>query len=245
MSWGGYAGVFDWVGGVRGEWTLTGGQQRSQQVSTAYRYLRLYPSLHVNDHLSDQSTLSLAASWRVTRPAASNFNPYIDYEYTPNLRSGNANLRPQYTQSYETGYDYQGHTLNFSMIGYYRRNSDSVTDVIESLGNGLSLSTKANLQRNDSSGLEFTSSGHLLFTLGYGVSGNLFYSQIDTSALGTPGLRSTIGLNGKVKLDYRPVAGVSAQIVVSRTDKVLTSQGAMSAPSTSSISAIGSTCGTT
>ena len=93
----------------------------------------------------------------------------------------------------------------------------------------MSLTTKTNLHTNDSAGLEFTSNGHIVPKLTYSVSGNLFYSQIDATALGISGLQSTTGLNAKLKLDYRPTAADSAQITVTRTDKRLTPQGYVSA----------------
>ena len=66
-------------------------------------------------------------------------------------------------------------------------------------------------------------------SLACSVSGNAFYSQIDASQLGVPGLESTTGVNAKVKLDYRPSAADSAQITFTRTDKRLTPQGSISA----------------
>jgi hypothetical protein len=39
----------------------------------------------------------------------------------------------------------------------------------------------------------------------HGISGNFFYSRIDATALGIPGLQSTTGLKAKAKLDYRPL----------------------------------------
>jgi hypothetical protein len=42
-------------------------------------------------------------------------------------------------------------------------------------------------------------------------------------------LKSTTGVNGKLKLDYRPTPGDSVQLVVTRTDKRLTPQGYISA----------------
>jgi len=97
------------------------------------------------------------------------------------------------------------------------------------LGNGLTLTTKTNLPRSDSAGLEFSATGHFLPKLSYNLSGNAFYTQIDATALGTPGLKSTTGLNVKAKLDYRPTADDSAQIIFTRTDKRLTPQGSVSA----------------
>jgi outer membrane receptor for ferrienterochelin and colicin len=96
-------------------------------------------------------------------------------------------------------------------------------------GGGFSLTTRANLPKNDSGGLEFTTSGRLVPKLTYSLSGNLFHSQIDSTALGVPGLASTTGVNAKLKLDYRPTSADSAQLVVTRSDKRLTPQGYVSA----------------
>jgi outer membrane receptor protein involved in Fe transport len=229
VSYQASVGYWTWLGGLRAEEVHTDAELLSSGTSTAGSYFRIYPSLHVDRSLSDESTLSFGASRRVTRPDPDNLNPYIDYEYTPNLRTGNPNLRPQFTQSYEVGYGYEGRGSSYGVTGYYRLNQDSVTDVTEYLGNGLSLTTKTNLPRNDSAGLELSANGHIVRTLSYGISGNLFYSQIDATALGVAGLQSTVGLNAKVKLDYRPTADDSAQITVTRTDKRLTPQGYVSA----------------
>jgi outer membrane receptor protein involved in Fe transport len=222
-------GAWTWLGGLRTELTRTDAQQLTDNISNTGSYFRIYPSLHVDRSLSDESTLSFGASRRVTRPSPDNLNPYVDHEYTPNLRAGNPTLRPQYTQSYEAGYGFEGRGLSYGLTGYYRLNRDSVTDLTEYLGNGLSLTTKTNLSKNDSAGLEFTSNRQIVPKLNLGVSGNLFYSQIDATALGVSGLQSTTGLNAKLKLDFRPTAADSAQVSVTRTDKRLTPQGYVSA----------------
>lgn len=222
-------GDWTWLAGLRGEYAATDARQLTNGVQNSASYLKAYPSLHVDYAVSDSAALSFGASRRITRPDPDNLNPYIDHEYTPNLRSGNPLLRPQYTQSYEVGYAIDGHVRSYGITGYHRRNRDSATDVTEYLGNGVSLTTKTNLPNNDSSGLEFSSSGHLSATLSYSVSGNAFYSQIDASTLGIPGLQSTFGVNAKLKLDYRPTSRDSAQLNFTRTDKRLTAQGFVSA----------------
>jgi outer membrane receptor protein involved in Fe transport len=221
--------AWTWLVGLRAELTRTDAQQLTDNSSNTASYFEIYPSLHVDRSLSDASTLSLGASRRVTRPDPANLDPYVDHEYTPNLSAGNPHLRPQYTQSYEVGYGVEGGRLSYGLTGYYRLNRDSVTDLTQYLGNGLSLTTKTNLPKDESAGLELTSNGHIVPKLSYSVSGNLFYNQIDATALGISGLQSTTGLNAKIKLDYRPTAADSAQITVSRTDKRLTPQGYVSA----------------
>jgi outer membrane receptor protein involved in Fe transport len=225
----GTVGAWSWLAGLRTEWTTMDAVQLTNDMSTARRYADLFPSLHVDRSLSDYSTISFGASRRIVRPAPDNLNPYVDHEYPPNLNAGNPNLRPQFTQSFELGYGYGGSSAGYGITGYYRRNTDSLTDVTEYLGNGLSLTTKTNLPRSDSSGLEFFATGHLLPKLAYNLSGNAFYTQIDATALGATGLESTTGINFKAKLDFRPTAADSAQITFTRTDKRLTPQGSVSA----------------
>jgi outer membrane receptor protein involved in Fe transport len=222
-------GNWNWLAGLRAELARTDTQQLTDNVSNSGSYFRIYPSIHVDRSLSDEATLSFGAGRRVSRPDPSNLDPYVDHEYTPNLRAGNANLRPQYTQSYEIGYGFEGRGLAYQVTAYYRRNRDSVTDVTQYLGNGFSLTTKANLPKNDSAGLECTSDGHIVPKLAYSWSANLFYSQIDATALGVRGLSSTTGVNAKLKLDYRPTSADSVQLIVTRSDKRLTPQGYISA----------------
>lgn len=222
-------GHWNALGGFRAELTRRDAEQLTNDISNTDRYFEIYPSLHVDYSLSDESTLSFGASRRVTRPEFQYLNPYIDHEYTPNLNTGNPNLRPEFTQSYEAGYGFQGRRQTYALTGYYRHNQNSVTDVTGYLDNGLTLTMKTNLPKDDSAGLEFTADGHILPKLSYSISGDLFHRQIDATALGFSGLQSTTGLNAKVKLDYRPTPDDSAQITATRSDKRLTPQGYVSA----------------
>jgi outer membrane cobalamin receptor len=229
VSGQGTFGLWSWLAGLRAEWTTTDALQITDNLSSSNDYAELYPTLHAERSLSARSTISFAVTRRISRPDPSYMNPYVDYEYPPNLTAGNINLRPQLTQSYEAGWRYEQGGTNYGLTGYYRRNKDSVTDVTEYLGNGFTLTMKANLPESNSAGLEFAANGHLFPKVMYSLSGNAFYTQFDATALGTPGLRSTTGINLKAKLDYHPTAADSAQIIFTRTDKRLTPQGSVSA----------------
>ena len=213
------------LAGLRTEWTTRRELHRT--------YLRLYPSLHIDRILTEQSTLSFGTSRRVTRPQPEFLNPHIDYEYAPNLKSGNPALKPQFTQSFDLGYTYEKRGTSYGVTAYYRHNTDSFTDVTEYLGGNQSLTTKTNLPKDNSAGLEFSATGHLVKQLAYSLSGNAFYTQIDATALGVSGLKSTTGLNLKAKLDYRPTARDSGQLTVTRALTSVSHPRVTSAPSTS------------
>jgi outer membrane receptor protein involved in Fe transport len=218
-------GDWTWLGGLRGELADYEARQLTTDVSSNKSYFQIYPDLHVSRPLGDRSTVSFGASRRVVRPDASSLNPYVDPEYTPNLNGGNFDLKPQYSQSYETGYAYQHAAEIYGVTGYYRLNRDSFTDVTQYLANGVTLTTPANLPKDQSAGMEFNANGRLLPQLSYSISGNLFYRQIDASALGVSGLQSTAGLNAKARVDFRPSEANIVQFTLTRTDKRLTPQG--------------------
>ena len=217
--------AWTWLGGLRAELTHTDSRQQTDAFRVSGSYSKLYPSLHINYSLSDNSTLSLGASNRVSRPDPEYLNPYVQREYKPDLGTGNPYLRPQLTQSYELGYGFEGPGLAFDLTGYYRLNQDSMTDLTEYLGNGLTLTTKANLPKDDAAGLEASLNGRITDRLNYSVSSNLFYRRMDAPTLGNSGLQSTTGLNAKLKLDYRPTTRDVAQLTATRTARVLTPQG--------------------
>jgi outer membrane cobalamin receptor len=220
--------VGDWTvqTGVRIEQTDVHTLQITGGIAGEDHYLRAYPTLNMERALPGDAKLHVSASRRINRPDPEALNPFTDYQDIHNLRAGNAKLRPQDTTSVEVGYEGAAHSLSYAVTGYFRLDRDSVTDVTQVVSADVVLSTKANLPKSKSGGVEFTASGKLLPHLTYRVSSDAFYKQIDAAALiGGRGLRSTIGLNAKASLDYKPTVADTFQVSFSRTDKRLTPQG--------------------
>jgi outer membrane receptor for ferrienterochelin and colicin len=179
--------------------------------------------------LSDRSTLSLGASRRVTHPDAGQLNPFVHREYAPNLEAGNPALSPQLTSSVEARYGFDADGLAAGLTGYYRANHGSVSQVTETLGDGETLTTQTNLARDQDTGVEFNLSGRLATKFGYSLSGDAYRRQISGTVFSFSALRVTEGVNGKLKLDYRPTRDGTAQVTLIRTDRVLTPQGYIAA----------------
>jgi outer membrane receptor protein involved in Fe transport len=220
---------------VVGPWTVKTGL-RAEHAGIAFRSgiaspesqrsnEGFYPSLHLERALDDKQRLTLALARRINRPDPEALDPFTDYQDIHNFRAGNANLKPEDISSYEVGYAFETKPFNIGAIAYYRTSRNSFTDVTVVIGPDTVLTTKANLPRSRSGGLELTASGQLGAKLSYNLGANLFYNQIDAAALGAPGLRSATGINGKINLDYRPTKVDALQLAVSRSDRRLTPQG--------------------
>jgi len=220
-------GRWRWQSGVRLEQTETRGGALGGPASTRQSYVRAYPSLHLDRDLSEQSKLSLSVTRRVNRPDAEALNPYSDHQDIHNLRAGNPGLRPQDTISWEAGYSYDTKGLSYGVTGYYRFTRNAFTSLTTAVGPDVVLTTGANLPRSRSGGAEFTASGKPMPQLSFKLSGNLVYTEIDATAIGGDGLRSTTGLNLKGSLDVHPTKQDTAQLGFSRSDRRLTAQGSI------------------
>jgi outer membrane receptor protein involved in Fe transport len=194
----------------------------------------VYPSLHLDRTVGEEGKISLGVSRRLTRPDPEITNPFIDRQDTHNLRAGNPNLAPQDTWSYEAGYSGVALGQDYGLTAYYRADRNAVTDIVRPISDEVVLTTKANLPKSRSAGLEMTANGKLGHTLSYSLSGDLFAAEIDATALGAAGggaggLKSTTGLNLKSSLTWRPTRDDTAQISFTRQDKRLTPQGFVTA----------------
>jgi len=223
--------LWSFTGGLRAERTHMDARLLTDGTATERTFQQVFPSLRIERALSDQSTISMSAARRISRPDPSFLDPYIDRRDAKNLKSGNSALLPQDTQSFELGYSRATDGLDYAVTGYFRRSRDKVTLLTRALPDGVTLTTKTNLPLSESGGLEFIVNGRISNRFTYGLSVDVFYNQIDARSLGAPGLQSIVGVNGKANIDYHPTALDTAQIAFTHSDRRLTPQGYVAAVS--------------
>lgn len=124
--------------GLRMEsWHYTGTQnytnvtQGGLQYDTIGKYSHttppnLFPSVFLNQKLSDRQTLSFSYTRRIDRPSFQQLFPFTDYSDSLNLSRGNPNLGPQFTNSFELAYSLNYATTNTFMASVYFKNTTSL-----------------------------------------------------------------------------------------------------------------------
>jgi outer membrane receptor protein involved in Fe transport len=187
-------------------------EQDLNQVTTRIahdsNYLRAYPTLHLNYKFSDDQQLTLSYSRRIQRPNPADLNPFRLEQDLFNFRSGNPDLKPERTDSFEAGWQYRSGGTFYLATAYYRASSNDFTDVVTDLGGGVLLDTKANLASSVHAGLELVANGHLTKAISYNVSTNIYYAEIDpgnfplASALGATGSRSAVEGGGRFSVNW-------------------------------------------
>lgn len=211
--------------GVRLEDTVLHTNQVTSGLTSRASYLRLYPTLHLQYDLSPSSTLRLSYSHRVARPEPEDLNPYPEFQDPQNVREGNPGLLPQETHSLEAGYEYERGGTSLGATLYLRKNYNGFTEVSRFISPTALLTTRENLGKSSSAGIEFSARGNLSPLLSYNLSGNVFYNQIDASNFGLLGQRSTYSFSAKASADYKVSRNDFLQVSGTYNGKRLTPQG--------------------
>ncbi len=118
-------------------------------------YLNLFPSAHFSYELDKSNTLQLSYSRRLSRPRFRHLLPFFNFSDNRNFFSGNPNLNPEYTNSFELGH--LNYFKNGSILSsiYYRYRTGVIERITEVDDSGLILIFPINLSTQNAYGLEF------------------------------------------------------------------------------------------
>jgi len=149
---------FKYQAGLRFEQVLSNSKVEQTSLDFSNNYPSFYPSLHTQYDLGKGRELQLSYSRRVDRPSPREMNPYVDYSDSLNIRKGNPELRPEYTNSLELGFLKYWEKSSFNASLFYRNTTDEVEDIrILDVTTGVSTSMPQNINKSNSSGVELVS----------------------------------------------------------------------------------------
>ena len=116
-------------------------------------FLDLFPSAHTSYTLSDRISFQAGYSRRIYRPRLWDLNPFFNIRNTFTIRTGNPDLMPEYTDSYEVGSIFIYDQISFNLNVYYRYTTDKIERVTDFLDN-VSVFTPENIGDSKTTGLE-------------------------------------------------------------------------------------------
>ena len=93
----------------------------------------LFPSIFITRELSDGEDIQLNYTRRIRRPDFWRLNPFIDINDPVNLRQGNPNLRPEFTNSFEFNYNKKYERGSFLGVLFYRNTQGDITQYSDTI----------------------------------------------------------------------------------------------------------------
>lgn len=163
--------------GVRGEFSDITTELTVTDNTNNRTYFDLFPSAHFSYQLSDPASIQLSYSYRISRPRIRDLMPFSNFTDSRVFFSGNPNLNPEYTHSFEGGYLLNWQNASLLTSAYYRHRLGVVERITQVDDQGLTRIFPVNLATEDAVGLEFNLSYSLKDWWYLNTNGN-FYRAI-------------------------------------------------------------------
>lgn len=185
-------GSFSYQLGLRGEQTNLRGDQQASGEQFRQQYFNLFPSATLAYALPHEQQVQLSYSRRIERPDTEDLNPFTDRSDQFNLVTGNPQLLPEYVHALELGHEKEfSNGRRLSATAFYRLETNTaqgfrqvITDSLT--GNQVTSTTRQNLGRETSVGLELVGATPLTAYWKLNANASTFRRLIRGSAAGVP-----------------------------------------------------------
>lgn len=177
--YGNKIGKFGYQGGLRLEYSDILTELRQTNEVNDRNFLNLFPSVFINYEISEGNALQASLSQRIRRPRFWDLNPFFTFSDSRNTFSGNPNLNPEFTDSYELNYLKYFENLTLSGGFFYRHTTDAIQRILEFNSDGTTNRIPQNLATGDDYGLEFTMQYSGIEWLRLDANANFFKQQIN------------------------------------------------------------------
>ncbi|MEO1437324.1 MAG: outer membrane beta-barrel family protein [Bacteroidota bacterium] len=148
------------------------GQENNQN------FTNLFPSFHTSYKFTEAVSMQAGYSRRIRRPRLWDLNPFFNVRNNFDIRAGNPDLLPEFTDSYEVTSIFILDKVSFNLGAYYRY----TTDVIERISffeNNVNTTTPINIGTTQAVGLE--ANGKYTATKWLSINGDINYNYFSRS----------------------------------------------------------------
>ncbi|MFP4366934.1 MAG: TonB-dependent receptor domain-containing protein [Bacteroidales bacterium] len=171
--------------GLRAEQHTYEAEQRVTGQHSERSIPNIFPSAHIRYFVDQKSSLFISYSQRINRPGISMLNPFVNYSDPMNISFGNQDLRPEYIDSWEIGYQYSQNRKSFNTAVFYRDTEDMISREMTMFGgaNPQTSTTFQNLMRGVSYGVEMVVNYPLFQWWRMNASGSYYYNKLEDESL--------------------------------------------------------------
>ena len=184
--------------GVRAEYTDVNTRLVETGEENPRDYLNFFPSGHIAYEFAGQNSFMASYSRRINRPNFWSLNPFFSFSDARNIRTGNPNLDPEYTDAYELGHLKYWDNMSLSSSIYYRY-TQGITERIRTLQeDGSTLTRPENLATEDAYGLDVTFSASPTDWWDLDGNVNFYRSIINGNNIDTSFTADALTWNGRI-----------------------------------------------
>lgn len=141
--------------GLRGEYSDVRTELKQTGEINDNPYFNLFPSAFLTYEFDSKNSIQASYSRRIQRPSFRALNPFFSFSNPRNFFSGNPDLLPEFTDSYELGYLRYLEKGSVNAAVYYRYTTGVVSRIRTLNSDGTTIFRPENLLTENAYGLEF------------------------------------------------------------------------------------------
>ena len=145
------------------------------EQANSQNYSNLFPSFHTSYKVTENYAIQAGYSRRIYRPRLWDLNPFFNIRNNFSIRTGNPDLQPEFTDSYEVTsiYEKGKASLNF---GVYHRYTTEVIERVSTFEDNVNTFKPLNIGTNRTTGIELNAkyNPHNILTLNGDFNYNYF-----------------------------------------------------------------------
>src|SRR5690554_3528261 len=145
---------FRYQAGVRLEQAFTEPRLLTTNESFRNDYFSFFPSMHLVYGDDKKGEVFANYSRRINRPSTRSLNPFPVYSDPLNLMKGNPEIRPEYINSFELGYEKMWKKMSLTSTLYFKQTVDRIQRIRQFYDDGVSVTTFSNVDESYDYGVE-------------------------------------------------------------------------------------------
>ena len=196
-------GGLSYMAGLRGELTLRKIDNTNAQAVSELNRFDLFPTVHISYPIGENNEFMSSFSRRINRPGGWDLDPTPNYFNRYTIRFGNADLKPEYTNSYELGYMRRFGRSYLSLDAFHRVTNNKI-DRYSVLGDdGVYSLYTDNFDKDYATGLELTGNVNFAKWLIVNASTSMYRYRITGTLEGASVDRTSTNWTGRVNATFR------------------------------------------
>lgn len=196
-------GGLSYMAGLRGELTLREIDNSNARAVSELNRFDLFPTVHISYPIGESNEFMSSFSRRINRPRGWDLDPTPNYFNRYTIRYGNADLKPEYTNSYELGYMRRFGRSYVSLDAFHRITNNKI-DRYSVLGeDGVYSLYTDNFDKDYATGLELTGNVNFTKWLIVNASTSMYRYRITGTLEGESVDRTSTNWTGRVNTTLR------------------------------------------
>jgi len=147
-------GKLGFQGGLRGEYAYRKIETGVTNATFSIDRVDMFPTAHFSYHLTDRNQLMVSYARRIDRPRGWYLEPFETWTDDYNVRVGNPDLKPEYIDSYELGFQTFRNRNSLSTELYYRKTNNKIERVRSVYSENVTLHSTENVGTDYAMGAE-------------------------------------------------------------------------------------------